>query len=620
MLMMTTTTTMMIALTNVELKRNHLHDARSLQLGNESFANVTGSFTPTVPLKKYASSIFNLQAQANYTPLSIKGLAIIGWPYYFPSFSQGSNITLTYFLEANHSYIGFLFGDYLHEKIDLDLWLITTNITSNETQLLEFTPEHDLGKQDILQFTVTETGNYTLVIYNHVSQEEFSLVGFILLEEMSGNKDSFEMESPIILPLEEIPRYHTYRGIFIPWKEDYQDVNMTIQFTFTDSTMQLNASIYRAFTPDDLLRYDPFLPAASRHSDDFKTIDMKNTMNRLSLLLGPKEKGWMTFPGLIVFMEAIEGNGTVTLSVNTTTQFDIQYTTPIGVPQYLILNQTSFFASISYYLDKREKYDILSWLISPSPEENNPVTTLEETITVQAWQGSALEAESNFLDPRKVPLLSKETTTTPTIHITSFNPPKSGRYTFIVYINAKTNISKQHILVFNILERWDMTSRPTREAIIEGRNKWNPLDYGLQSFKVFFIPVSQWKGKNVTFHLTVPETLEIEVGLHPFTTMRDQLQFNPFSHDHAITWKKGANEELTVFSEVGRRNKDKINDTFWVLSIIGLAGKGTIQISWTITDVPINWTDLTITGTIVLACLVIIITVAWKGEEYFHSI
>ena len=580
--------------------------------------NISTSVPELYPEKNVAASkdVFNSQQLAsNYTPLFINGLAVIGWPYYQSFFPENSNFTLKYKLEENRSYVGFLFGDYLEKQVDLDIWLMFFNTTTSEHTLLTFTTTHELGTQDILRFTVTESGNYSIVIYNHVSIEEFSFIGFVLLEDVTNDSNTtFSIDEPKTLPLEVIPQYHTYYGLFIPWKKEYQDVNITITIESPDKPMTINASIFPVLKTTDLLKYDPFLPETLQHSADSKTISTSSSRNAVSTILGPQEEGWMQLPGIILFIQGIEGTGILSLSISTRQQFDIRYTTPLGVPQYFILNKTSNYFAISYYLEATIIYDAFSWIITPADQ------TLMEKVKIQLWAGSPLDAITNFRNPQKVPLISKESNSA-TKHVEHFKPESSGRYTFIVYLdtNDMKNLSTPLTVVFNMFERWNLKQSTNKEFFIVSRSKQNPSAYTLQSFKTFFIPIQKWNGKNVTFRITIPKSLEIEAQLAPFTTMSDQLAFSPFSHESAITWKKGLNDQLTLFSEVGRRNKDKVNDTFWVLSVIGIAGFGTVRISWTQSSVPINWVDLTITGTILVACLVVIIVVAWKGEKYLYS-
>ncbi len=569
---------------------------------------------------------FSTQQQSNnYTALFINETGIIGWPYFQTFFPENGNFTINYNLEANKTYTAFLYGDYLKKQVDLDIWITWYNTTSNTTEMVTFTRNHDLGQQDILQFSVTTTGKYSIVIYNHVSLEEFSLIGLILLETMTiddSKKESFHVQEPTVRPLSVTPQYHTYQGLFIPWQDTYQDVNFTITFFPSENhPITLNASIYPAFTPRDLLLYDPYHPESLQQALSVTTISTKSARNSISTVLGPREKGWMSIPGLIIFIETIEGNGDLQISVNTIEQYDIKYTTPLGVPQYFMLNQTSTYTLISYYLDANTKHDGFLWVIDglPPTSPDNRQDILE-SIKLQVWKGSPLEAEKNFLDPTKVPLMLKESRNT-IKHLKAFQPTTSGRYTFIAYLDNTKNInmSKPLTLAFNIFERWDLSQSRNQEFIVTARSTINPSEYTLQSFKTFFIPIKQWKGKNITFQVTIPNSLEIETQLHPFTSMTDQLKFTPFTHSSSITWKKGLNQQITIAAEVGRRNKDKVNDTYWILSIIGISGSGTIRISWAAANVPINWIDLTITGTILMACLVILIIFSWKGEKYLYS-
>ena len=115
----------------------------------------------------------------------------------------------------------------------------------------------------------------------------------------------------------------------------------------------------------------------------------------------------------------------------------------------------------------------------------------------------------------------------------------------------------------------------------------------------------------------MPTSLEVEIRIFPYTIKIDQIVFSPFTNNGAICSDSGRNTNLVVFSQVGRSNGNRVNDTYWIVSIMAVLGKGNVNLSWKEGVVMVNWIDYMFSGILIVIALVLVILVAWKGEQFF---
>lgn len=533
---------------------------------------------------------------SDYTPEFIDNLAIIGMPYLFQAIPQGSNSSLDYYLETNKSYLGFLYGDYLLKNVDLDIWVFR----SNSSDVLNFSYNHALGEQDILEFTSNASTNYQIVIWNHLQEESYSYFGFVLLERITG---SIFLNAPTVTPYNETPNYYTQYAVFMDWSEPYTDVNLSVSFDLP-SGMIVEASLFYLFSFIDFTIYNPYELLEDQNAYDSGSFHASND-SHLSIPIGPQTSSWISKPGIVIAFQTIQGKGALELDFSSSVYYDIQFTTPIGVPQYVKSLSPSNYSLFSYYFRNDTKYDIFlhGLEINKSGQSN---------VNLQIWTGSPLEAEKEIQNPFAVPL---EYSTEPSDvnKLFGFNPPSSERYTIVV-MNMNNTSEVAAILV--VFEHWELATTSAQTFTVERPDKWNLEKYSLNTFRSFLVPVRAYETKNLTFEISVPTSLEVEIRIFPFTTMLEQVMFSPFTNDGAICHDSGRNEKLDVFSQVGRRNGNRVNDTYWVVSVMAVLGKSDVNLTWNEAVVMVNWIDYAFTGILIVIALVFVILVSWRGEQF----
>ncbi len=535
---------------------------------------------------------------ADYTPEYIDRLAIIGMPYLFQDISQGSNISLNYYLEANKSYFGFLYGDYLQKEVDLDIWILQKNYSD----ILNFTDNHDLSEQDILEFTPNNTTEYQIVIWNHVQEESYSYIGFFLVERITG---SLFLEAPTITPYNETTNYYTRYAVFLDWSESYTDVNLSVSFDLQQG-MEVEASLFYLLTLSDFSLYNPFELSENHNAYDIGIVSSSND-DYLSIPIGTPTPSWISKSGIVIFFRTIQGAGDLELDFSTSDYFDIQFTSPVGVPQYVGSLGSSNYSLFSYYFRNDTKYDIFFFTITGNKSVNSK-------FNLQIWTGSALEAEKQIQNPLAVPL-EYSTLNSERTELYEFIPSVSGRFTIAV-VNDINNSSSEVSAILMVFEHWDLTTTSTHSFMVERPDKWNLEEYSLNTFRSFLVPVKSYEKANLTFELEVPSSLEVEIRIFRFTTKLEQIAFSSFSNDGAICYDSGRNVNLDVSSQVGRRNENRVNDTYWIVSIVGVLGKGNVNLRWREVVTIVNWIDYTFAGILIIIALVLVFIIAWKGEQF----
>lgn len=561
------------------------------QVTSEKLSSNLGKSDQNILTKPLPNSV---DISVDYTPEYIDQLAIIGMPYLFQNISQGSNISLNYYLEANKSYIGFLYGDYLHKEIDLDIWILQ----KNRSDILTFTDNHDLGEQDILDFTPNNTSEYQIVIWNHVQEESYSYIGFFLVERITG---SFFLEAPTITPYNETANYYTRYAVFLDWSESYTDVNLSVSFNLPQG-MLVETSLFYLLKLTDFALYNPFELLENHNAYDIGIVSTSN-YNNLSIPIGTPTSSWISKPGIVIVFRTIQGTGDLELDFSTSDYFDIQFTSPVGVPQYVESLGSSNYSLYSYYFRNDTNYDIFLYTIA-----------VNSKYEFQIWTGSALEAEKEIQNPIAVPL-EYSTLDSDRTELFEFNPPVSGRYTIAV-VNDSNNSTSEVGAILMVFEHWDLTTTSTHSFMVERPDKWNLEDYSLNTIRSFLVPVKSYEKTNLTFELEVPSSLEVEIRIFPFTTKLEQITFSPFSNDGAICYDSGRKPNLDVSSQVGRRNGNRVNDTYWIVSIVGVLGKGNVNLDWKQVVTIVNWIDYTFAGILIIIALVLVFIVAWKGEQF----
>ena len=583
--------------TSVQIQKEHNRFTTSDILQKNTFSRLPSLSTRSKPRS------LNINSLAQNTQFFVNDTAVIGLPYYFPAIPQGSNITLNYRLETNKSYIGFILG-FQSPNVDLDIWILSP-LSSNQSEIIQFTKNHTIGVEDVIEFVPNATDTYPVVLYAHSVSGNYSYFGFALFEVY---KTSFYIEEPRYFPLNQTPRYHTYYGVFWKWSKDFSDTNLTFSLNFT-SKMTVDVSLYRFFTATDKKNYLPLDITSNVTVEDSLTVKSAE-QGSLSVIIGPQELNWIKNPGCILFFHVIAGEGNVTFNFTASPYFtDSRFTTPIGVAQQIVNLEVGKYALFSYYMEKNREYDII---LTSYATFGNKSEDLD--LDLQVWRGGPLDAINGINNPKVLPLEYTTKKSNPDL-ILRFTVPTSGRYTIAV-INDETESTTNGNAFLNVFFHWELAQTNKITAYLEGKDSRKPSTNVYHSYKAFFVKVNRFKGKNLTFQAKLPENLDAELRIFEFTSIQEQINYQAYSHEKAIDWKRGKKGNLiTVSAEVGRRGNDRVNDTFWIVSLEAIRGYANLTITWSVSPIKIDLIQYGIAFSIIFLALVVVILSAWKLER-----
>ena len=528
-------------------------------------------------------------------------LILTGIPYPIRNLEIGNNMSFFIDLSNTSTYSVYLYGDYLDKNVDLTVYAFLNQSDPISRTQLENSPHslaHFPGKSDHFSFSPNQTGIYQILIENDFRYSTAAAEAKILIFELwtaeSSSKMNFSSRSINLNATGlEISAQSDFR-VYLIVPEIYLDQNFSIN-AISSVALQIELRIQSLF---DLIDLDQYVPLAKdQNIGEIYRAEEEGQLLTGTHLISNQEPSLDGF-GLIVFVQAITGQGNVTLTIQQTSYYSLDTIRPPGLPLWINM-RAGETRDIKFLLEKTRTYAFLLDLPMDSQEGwnlflfNHNKSVLLDSVADFSRNGTKLEITNQIL-------------------------PNTGRYVVQITRDNST-VENSTVLEFAwlfVTEIMTDFNLPTRVDLFRGNLNSTPT---LKTYSSVLLQVNNFQGQKLIVRIDSTNDLRVTATIHAFTTGVDRMALNYSQSSQAIldyvTARQNGNSIILTVSQIGFRGYEKVATEYLLVTLEAIAGEGVATISVEITHATEDWFRFfALFGTLFVMILSVIVIIALEKK------